>query len=984
MDIEDPKSVIELENGVKLRDWHDFDALRSDIYNGIQNEVQRSFPINYGGTRISLSEVEYADPDTFSIRDQKKHILQDTSLTRRLRGRLKLEDEETGEVLDEKTMTLMNVPHLTNRGTFIDKGSEYTMLNQLRLLPGPYARRKKNMELEVHMNTKRGSGSAFRVRLEPEKALYKMDVGGSSLRLYSLLHDIGVSDEELLQYWDNDILDANKKAYDPRTFEKAYQKLVKKGDPKASREEKAQAIRDALDQTKVTKRTASRTLPGLMNIKKLSFRSDYKDIKQAIKLAQGHMKQAFSFVRPDDDDDDYVPVGVGGVLESSRKLLDMNRGLVGQDERDSLVFKTLMTPDRLMSERVRMDADQLRRNMARRVSKNKSFKGIQPGFFNEYIGGIMHGSPLALPLEEINPMHLIDQHRRITHMGQGGLPSRDVITPESQCHSHDTEVFTKDGWKLWPEVDVHDLLACRVDDRLEFHKPKCLWESQYDGVMYGVDSRSVNFLVSPNHRFYTASSARTSEWYWETAEQHHGKFRVYLSTSEPYLGSDDSDEFNLPEVVKHVSGYWLNEVPPLNMGDFCEFLGWYLSEGSHYDGVTANRYCVTISQCPEVNPSKCDDIKSLLDSLPFSYNQKRHNFKIKSRVLYEYVSQFGKCKDKFIPDFLFEVKPEYRRRFLEAFLKGDGSTKNDSKLYFSSSLALVVGIERLLISCGASTSLRKPWSAKDRSGAYTCWLYGVAELVSPVKTSKANSHYTENYSGNIYCATVEGGMLLTRRGGSAFWSGNSVHPSQFGFISPLEGPECHSGDTEVLTDRGMIFWPDVRDDDKFACWVNDKLEYHQAIKIIRKPYKGRMILINTPHLNLMVTPNHRLIIKHWLGEKEFETTAEKWFGQECHMRTALSENKHWELCTEDEWSDQYYEGRVFCAAVPGGLLYTRREGRTLWSGNSEMAGIDVRAAWGTRVGSDGNIYRKMKNRRSGKMEWTTPVDLDGKTVLLPA
>jgi len=49
---------------------------------------------------------------------------------------------------------------------------------------------------------------------------------------------------------------------------------------------------------------------------------------------------------------------------------------------------------------------------------------------------------------------------------------------------------------------------------------------------------------------------------------------------------------------------------------------------------------------------------------------------------------------------------------------------------------------------------------------------------------------------------------------------------------------------------------------------------------------------------------------------------------------------------------------------------------------SQLAGVDVRAAWGTKLGSDGNIYQQFKDRR-GKTVWLSPQDTQDKTIALP-
>ena len=52
----------------------------------------------------------------------------------------------------------------------------------------------------------------------------------------------------------------------------------------------------------------------------------------------------------------------------------------------------------------------------------------------------------------------------------------------------------------------------------------------------------------------------------------------------------------------------------------------------------------------------------------------------------------------------------------------------------------------------------------------------------------------------------------------------SVDGSQFGFICPSSGPECFDAQSEVFTLRGWTPWPEVRDDDIFACKVSGRLE----------------------------------------------------------------------------------------------------------------------------------------------------------------
>lgn len=68
-----------------------------------------------------------------------------------------------------------------------------------------------------------------------------------------------------------------------------------------------------------------------------------------------------------------------------------------------------------------------------------------------------------------------------------------------------------------------------------------------------------------------------------------------------------------------------------------------------------------------------------------------------------------------------------------------------------------------------------------------------------------------------------------------------------------------------------------------------------------------------------------------------------------------------------------HAGKVYCASVPGGLMYWRMPGYGgFWIGNSLKVGIDVNFAAGARKGSDGKVYTQLINARTGELEFVTP------------
>jgi DNA-directed RNA polymerase beta subunit len=260
--IQDQEDI--LPDGVELYDPDDFDRQRQLLYDSVLQGVQQSFPLSYSGVRVEVEDLGFDGPETYSRPEQRRALMENRTLDRKLRGTMRLLDDQTGEELDRRRTTLLRVPVLTERGTYIQNGSDIGSIRQGRLLAGPYSRRKANGQLETQFNVRVGTGTNFRVLMDPDSAQYRFAVKGSNLHLYSLLKDLGYEDEALARSWGDRILDINRSKYDKQTLGKAYAKLLPKykQDPQASREQQAQAVRDALERVEVHERVLRKNLPN--------------------------------------------------------------------------------------------------------------------------------------------------------------------------------------------------------------------------------------------------------------------------------------------------------------------------------------------------------------------------------------------------------------------------------------------------------------------------------------------------------------------------------------------------------------------------------------------------------------------------------------------------------------------------------------------------------------------------------------------------
>jgi DNA-directed RNA polymerase beta subunit len=105
-------------------------------------------------------------------------------------------------------------------------------------------------------------------------------------------------------------------------------------------------------------------------------------------------------------------------------------------------------------------------------------------------------------------------------------------------------------------------------------------------------------------------------------------------------------------------------------------------------------------------------------------------------------------------------------------------------------------------------------------------------------------------------------------------------------------------------------------------------------------------------------------IPAFLNKPEVDERSDSY--HDCH-RVRMLTQKYREV-KRDQQEVVPYSGMVYCATVPGGLLYVRRERLPFWCGNSEKIGVDSRVTYGTAKGKDGQFYSRLKDARTGELQ----------------
>ncbi len=97
---------------------------------------------------------------------------------------------------------------------------------------------------------------------------------------------------------------------------------------------------------------------------------------------------------------------------------------------------------------------------------------------------------------------------------------------------------------------------------------------------------------------------------------------------------------------------------------------------------------------------------------------------------------------------------------------------------------------------------------------------------------------------------------------SGFNSVEECYQDMTKHIYALEtGLSCYDEETEVLTDNGWKRFPEINFSDKI-CTLNPEtnvIEFQGPIRLFKYQYKGKMYRLKTKRVDLLVTPNHKLL-----------------------------------------------------------------------------------------------------------------------------
>ena len=147
---------------------------------------------------------------------------------------------------------------------------------------------------------------------------------------------------------------------------------------------------------------------------------------------------------------------------------------------------------------------------------------LKAGQVSQYRGDQL----LYLPLtrQTISPYGLPPIERALVPVMSGlGKQQYQLDFYREGCYDDATEILTRDGWKLFAKLGDSDEVATRSEGgRFEWQKPSERQCYPFDGEMVGFANKSVDLLVTPNHRMLVRRYPTTLELERGSSPASHG------------------------------------------------------------------------------------------------------------------------------------------------------------------------------------------------------------------------------------------------------------------------------------------------------------------------------------------------------------------------------------------------------------------------------------------------------------------------------
>lgn len=357
-----------------------FDHLHTETSEALASHfpiVGKKYTVRLSGTTLG----QRLDPN--DIRSQYQKRVDGGSYSVPLYGNLQLVENETGKVMEERKLHLLDLPQMTNRFSYIVGGKEYQVANQWQSRAGAYTKRGQNGELSTRFNVL--NRNQFDLTFHPETSNVEMEVKSARIPVYPLLKALGASDSEIEKRVGKVAFESMRDARGVGSALRQFYKTTTRKDAESDEAAHAHFV-DQMKESVMDPQVTKHTLGAEMS-----------------------------------------HVTADTLLRSIEKLQKVHGG-APEDDKDSLVFKGLRSIGDFAGDKIRAHGKAVRERVGRQLTSGTTLRRIiPPGLFNAPLRETFTDNAASELAAQINPVEMIGKNFQTTVLGPGGITSEDKI-----------------------------------------------------------------------------------------------------------------------------------------------------------------------------------------------------------------------------------------------------------------------------------------------------------------------------------------------------------------------------------------------------------------------------------------------------------------------------------------------------------------------------------------------------------------------------
>lgn len=336
------------------------------------------------------------------------------------------------------------------------------------------------------------------------------------------------------------------------------------------------------------------------------------------------------------------------------------------------------------------------------------------------------------------------------------------VTPLEACMSSDTEVLTREGWRLLSDVLIGQEILTRTQEGIAEYQPVQRKQERYVNEELNLfDGRSVNQLVTDDHKipvWFRHKTRKTENYIFEIKEAKDifNKWNYSFDRKVNWKGE------NCPKTIK------INDIE-YPAEEFLYFFGCWLGDGSAYKS-TDGGYLVKLAVVTKER--KRNNFRTALKNLNIKYYEHERGVQFYNKNLCKWLMQYKLAKNKKIPRDFLQYSPELLKHLLQGLLDSDGSKTTNT--YTTISKHLANDVQELMFKCGHAAIIRTVNPDETNSKFISknpIYLIRMSSVQFYPKMNPTN-HKKEHYKGFVYDVTVPNHIFLSRRCGKVSWTGN--------------------------------------------------------------------------------------------------------------------------------------------------------------------------------------------------------------------